>query len=706
MPTPLDLTTLPNNVAALRGLLLQREAEYSAEHAQHAAELQAAHEGLKAQVLRNEQLKLRLAKLLRERFGASSEKLHGAIEQLELLLGDLEERIAETAPVAVEPAPASATGETKRRKPVRRPLPENLPRDVVAHAAPCACPQCGGALRPLGEDVTEVLDYVPGTFRVIRHVRPKLSCRQCESIAQAPAPELPIRRGLAGAGMLAHVLVAKYCDHLPLYRQAEIYARNGIDLDRSTLADWVGQTAALVRPLVDAVAAHVMAAERVHADDTTVPVLDPGRGKTKTGRLWCYARDDRPFAGPAPPAVLYRYSPDRKGEHPRGHLAAFRGILQADGYAGFAGLYERGVTEAACWAHARRKFFDVHAATQSPMAHEALQRIAALYAVEATLRGEPPETRRQGRARHSAPLLDELKRWLENCLGRISGKSDLAGAIRYTLTRWDALTLVLRDGRACLDNNAAERVMRPMAMPESLYPSCSSIWKHWDLIVGRDVTRAPFAPNRLHDSRGVQVCGEDLERRAGNDLFGAKDAGVDQLAYPMAISTASLRRLAQGKPGSVLLGRFVRANAADPSDRADAMGRPGFALSGRQAHPVEGGGDVLVGPAARHAANDRQSIVGRAASVFTGAGFAQPQFGVLPALPMDYQNDLPRRLVDVDSDLVDEGTHQLLSATHGDVGVLPRRLEVLGEGGHIGHRRSRDADRRRVKAHFAIADAA
>ncbi len=224
-------------------------------------------------------------------------------------------------------------------------------------------------------------DYVPGSFRVTRHVRPKLSCRSCEGIAQAPAPSLPIYRGLAGPGLLAHVLVAKYCDHLPLYRQAEIYARDGIDLDRSTLADWVGQTARLMRPLIDAIGSHVMTADRVHADDTTVPVLDPGRGNTKTGRLWCYVRDDRPFGGKTPPAVLYRYSPDRKADHPREHLASFQGILQADGYAGYAGLYERGVTEAACWAHARRKFFDVHKSTQSPITAEALHRIAALYGI-------------------------------------------------------------------------------------------------------------------------------------------------------------------------------------------------------------------------------------------------------------------------------------------------------------------------------------
>ena len=335
---------------------------------------------------------------------------------------------------------------------------------MIEHAAPCACPNCGGALRSLGEDVTEVLDYTPASFRVIRHVRPKLSCRSCEIIAQAEVPSLPIRRGLATPALLAHVLVAKYADHCPLYRQAEIYARAGVDLDRSTLADWVGQSAHLLRPLVDAVGSHVMAADRVFADDTTVPVLDPGRGSTKTGRLWCYVRDDRPFAGAAPPAVLYRYSPDRKGEHPRSHLAVFSGILQADGYTGYAGLYKSGVTGAACMAHCRRPFFELHASDGSPLALEALQRIAALYAIEDSIRGQPPEVRLRVRQAQSAPLFADLRTWLEQTLMRISGKSQMAGAIRYMLTRWDALTLVLRDGRACIDNNAAERAMRPIPL--------------------------------------------------------------------------------------------------------------------------------------------------------------------------------------------------------------------------------------------------
>ena len=469
MPTPLDPATLPRSTAALRRLLLQREVEHAAEQEQQAAELQAARNGLQELTLLHEKLKLRLARLLRQQYGASSEKLRAAINQLELTLGDIEEQIAEMMPPEPEqpPAPArptSASVEPARRKPVRRPLPDSLPRDVVEHAAPCACPKCGGALRPLGEDVTEVLDYVPACFRVIRHVRPKLSCRSCESIAQAPVPSLPIQRGIATPALLAHVLVAKYADHCPLYRQAEIYARAGVELDRSTLADWVGQSARLVRPLVDALGAHVMAAERVHADDTTVPVLDPGRGTTKTGRLWCYVRDDRPFGGTAPPAVLYRYSPDRKGEHPRTHLAGFRGILQADGYTGYAGLYQRGVTEAACMAHCRRPFFDLHASTGSPLALEALQRIAALYAIEATIRGQSPEARLAVRQAQSAPLFSDLRTWLETTLSRISGKSELAVAIRYMLSRWNALTLVLRDGRACIDNNAAERAMRPIPL--------------------------------------------------------------------------------------------------------------------------------------------------------------------------------------------------------------------------------------------------
>jgi transposase len=552
MPTPLDPATLPRSTAALRRLLLQREAEHAAAQEQQAAELQTARNGLRELTLLHEKLKLRLARLLRQQYGASSEKLRAAINQLELTLGDIEEQIAEMMPPEPEqpPAPARPTSASvgpARRKPVRRPLPDSLPRDVVEHAAPCACPKCGGVLRPLGEDVTEVLDYVPACFRVIRHVRPKLSCRSCESIAQAPVPSLPIQRGLATPALLAHVLVAKYADHCPLYRQAEIYARAGVELDRSTLADWVGQSARLVRPMVDALGAHVMAAERVHADDTTVPVLDPGRGTTKTGRLWCYVRDDRPFGGTSPPAVLYRYSPDRKGEHPRTHLAGFRGILQADGYTGYAGLYQRGVTEAACMAHCRRPFFDLHASTGSPLALEALQRIAALYAIEATIRGQSPEARLAVRQAQSAPLFSDLRTWLEMTLSRISGKSELAGAIRYMLTRWNALTLVLHDGRACMGrvemwrgccrpniSVAAPFVWRCLTGP-TLAPS-----PHPARQTGHaDFPHPAFSrPVRPSLSAGRRVVGERSRGRASRRDTRLGSGGTQRLVVPSAASTS------------------------------------------------------------------------------------------------------------------------------------------------------------------------
>lgn len=467
----------PGDVAALRALIAAQSAEIAAQQARLAEALAerdaqrtglaAARAGLIEQRYEIEALRARLARALRVAFGRSSEKLRERIDQLELTLADIDELLAETAPGAVSaalvPEPA-AEALVEPVRPARRALPETLPREVVAHAAPCVCPARGGALRPLGTDMTEVLDYVPGAFRVIRHERPKLSCRACETIAQAPAPSLPVARGRAGPGLLAHVLASKYCDHLPLHRQAEIYARAAIDLPRSTLADMVGQMARLLRPLVDAVARHVMTGERVHADDTVVPVLEPGLGRTRTARLWTYVRDDRPFAGPVPPAVLYRYSPDRKGEHPRAHLKDFRGILQADGYAGFAGLYDGRVVEAACMAHARRKFWDAHERTRAPVAKEALDRIAALYRIEDSIRRRPPDQRLRVREQHTAPLMAELRAWMDSVLPRLPGRSDTAGAFRYALARWEALTLILRDGRACLDNSAAERAIRPITL--------------------------------------------------------------------------------------------------------------------------------------------------------------------------------------------------------------------------------------------------
>ena len=453
----MSIRDLPDDIEALRAIIREVEAARAADR----AELDQARAGLLEQRFEIEALKARLARLLGMTFGRSSEKLQTQVEQFELTLADLDESIAATLPPDDQTDEPAGIG----RKPARRPLPAHLPRQVVEHQAPCACPTCGGALRPLGEDVNEILDYMPGSFRVVRHVRPKFSCRACETIAQAPAPSLPVRRGRAGAGPLAHVLVAKYADHLPLHRQAEIYAREDVELCRSTLADMVGQTARLVRPVVDALARHVIGAERLHADDTVVPVLEPGRGRTRQARLWTYVRDDRPFGGADPPAVLHRDSPDRKGPHPRTHLATFQGFLQADGYAGVKALYADGrITEASCWAHARRGFFEAYEKTKSPLAREALDRIGALYRIEEFARGRTPVERLLLRAERSAPLMDELRMWLDATLTRVSGRGELAKAIRYALARWDSLTNVLCDGRVCIDNSAAERAMRPIAI--------------------------------------------------------------------------------------------------------------------------------------------------------------------------------------------------------------------------------------------------
>jgi transposase len=417
-----------------------------------------------------EHLKLLIAKLRRMQFGRKSEKLDRQIEQLELRLDELQATQAEN-PVTVRTPAEVAPVANIAAKPARKPLPEHLPREVRKYPPKQeACPDCGGKLKSLGEDVSEILEYVPARFKVIRQVRPKLACACCERIVQAEAPSRPIERGVAGPGLLAHVLVSKYCDHLPLYRQSEIYAREGVELERSTLADWVGGTSALLAPLVEALRRHVLSATKLHADDTPVPVLAPGNGKTKTGRLWTYVRDDRPAGDATPAAVWFAYSPDRKGEHPQAHLGNFTGTLQADGYAGFDAVYETGrIQEAACWAHVRRKFYDLHVAHKSPVAAEAIERIAALYAIEKEIRGHAADQRREIRSVQARPLLDSLKQWLEETLGKLSRKSDTALAVRYALSRWDALLRYVDDGRIEIDNNAAERSLRTVALGRKNY---------------------------------------------------------------------------------------------------------------------------------------------------------------------------------------------------------------------------------------------
>ena len=454
-----DLDAL--DVEALKALVIAKHSELLEQHKSNTHEI--------------EHLKLVIEKYRRMIFGRKSEKLTGELEQLEFRLEELEtaqaaEEAAQAATEAAQP-PTTQTDSKRRSRPARKPLPEDLPREVVTHLpAHSCCPDCGGALRQFGEDVSEQLERIPASFKVIRHVRPKFACAGCESVVEAPAPARPIDRGLPGPSLLAHVLVSKYADHLPLYRQSQIYVREGVDLDRSTLAGWVGAASELLTPLVDEIKKHVLAAAKIHADDTPVPVLAPGNGKTKTGRLWTYVRDDRPAGVSTAPAVWFAYSEDRKGEHPRRHLKNFKGALQADAYSGFHHLYGDGVIyEVACWAHTRRKFHDIHVAHASPTTTEALARIGALYGIEEQIRGKPAELRCSVRQTRSKPLLDELRQWMDKTLRSLSTKSETAGAIRYALSHWRALTRYVDDGLLEIDNNSAERALRAVAIGRENY---------------------------------------------------------------------------------------------------------------------------------------------------------------------------------------------------------------------------------------------
>lgn len=457
---------LPSDIEALKALIVsQRAALMAAEARAATAENEARVRGLEIEKLRHQ-----IARLRHERFGQSSER-RALLDQLELQLFELEEDEAQAAAEAQAAKPAETPGVAvqsfHRRKPARRPLPEHLPRERMVHPAPSACPCCGGVLHKLGEDVTETLELVPRQWKVIQHVREKFSCRSCEKIAQPPAPSHPIARGRAGPGLLAHVLFGKYGLHLPLTRQAATYAREGVPLEVSTLADWVGASAATLMPLVEAIRAHVFAAERIHADETTVPVL--AAGKTRIGRLWTYVRDDRPFGGADPPAAVYFYSPDRGGVHPEAHLAGYAGLMQADAYSGFNRLYEAGrkpgpIVEAVCWAHARRKFFDLARLNKAPIALEAVRRTDVLFAIEREINGKPPSERRRVRQERSRPRVEALETWLREQYDRLSPAGQVAKAIAYSLNRWDGLARFLDDGRLCMTNNAAERALRGIAV--------------------------------------------------------------------------------------------------------------------------------------------------------------------------------------------------------------------------------------------------
>ena len=463
---------LPEDAESLKRLLLAREAELAVLRAR-ATEDDAliAH------------LRLQIEKMRRERFGQRSERSARLLDQFELQLEDLEASATEDE-LAAERAATRTTGVLAftRKRPARKPFPEHLPRERVIVPGPTACSCCGGTrLSKLGEDVTETLEVIPRQWKVIQHVREKFSCRDCETIDQAPAPFHVVPRGWAGPNLLAMILFEKYGQHQPLNRQAERYAREGVPLSLSTLADQVGTCCSVLQPLHQRLQAHVLAAERLHGDDTTVPVL--AKGKTVPGRCWTYVRDDRPFGGRAPPAALFFYSRDRSGDHPQQHLAAWSGVLQADAFGGYGKLYEAGrgpapVVEASCWAHARRKFFelaDIETAARrkaqrrtpqviSPMALEAVQRFDALFDIERGINGLPVEQRLAVRQERSAPLVAALETWMREERRKLSRHSDVAGAIDYMLRRWTSFTRFLDDGRICLTNNAAERALRGLAL--------------------------------------------------------------------------------------------------------------------------------------------------------------------------------------------------------------------------------------------------
>ena len=456
MPIVPDSTA--DDIAALQvALAAERLARQEAEARATGAEAMVAH------------LKLLIAKLKHDRFGASSERSRKLIDQLELELGEFVAAASEDATKAEDAAAKdkSACGTTSRRQPARAPLPEHLPRERVVIATPSACPCCGGRLSKLGEDITETLEVVPRHWKVIQTVREKFSCRSCEAITQPPAPFHPIARGRAGPQLLAVILEAKFGQHLPLNRLSETYAREGIELSVSTIADWVGACTASLAPLMGLIDAHVLAAQRLHGDDTTVPVLATGR--TITGRVWTYVRDDRPFAGPAPPAAMFRYSRDRTAGHPQHHLAGYQGILQADAYAGFNELYAPGrkpgpITEAACWAHGRRKLFKLAEVARAPLAAEAVRRIDAIFAAERAINGLPADQRLAVRQQQIAPLVADLEGWMREQRARMSRHAEVGKAMDYMLTRWDAFCRFLIDGRICMTNNAAERELRGVAL--------------------------------------------------------------------------------------------------------------------------------------------------------------------------------------------------------------------------------------------------
>jgi transposase len=461
-----DSNDLPDDVAALQALIVAERAERRAEHEASAAAIAARTAELVAKQIEIEHLRAMLAKLRRQHYGRSSEKLDAEIDQLELTLEDAEAAQAQAEANLAEATQSAGQDKQTSRRPrqpaVRKPLPDHLPREIVVLEPKFTCrcndPSCRTKIR---EEVTEVLEKIPSQLKVIRYIRPIYACRACEMVSQAPAPDLPILKGRPGPNLITHIAIAKYYDGMPLYRQSKGFGREGVEIERMVMADWMGHLAWWIAPLVEMIGAYVMSAVAIHADDTPIKVLSPGRGRTATGRLWIYAVDERPWAGERAPAAFYRYSPDRKGERPQEHLAGFSGFLHADAYAGYA---LPGITHVQCMAHARRYFFDVFDRTKSPVAKEALERIGALYAIEADINGKPADVRLAGRQARTVSLLTDLKGWLEGERRRLSLKSSLAKAIQYSLSRWQALARYASDGRLAIDNGVAERGLRTIAV--------------------------------------------------------------------------------------------------------------------------------------------------------------------------------------------------------------------------------------------------
>jgi len=433
----------------------------------------------------NERLRQIIKELQRHRFGRRAESL--PVDQLLLGLEEAEQIEAEALAGEEAADPVKHADRARKRRANRGALPAHLLRvEQIVDVQDKTCPCCRGELHAMGEDVSERLDIVPAQFRVIVTRRPKYACRTCEEVVvQAPAPARLVEGGIPTEATVAHILVAKYADHLPLYRQAQIYARQGVNLDRSTLADWVGRAAFLLRPVHERLFERLKASTKLFADETTAPVLDPGRGRTKTGQFFAYARDERPWGGADPPGVTYLYAPDRKAEQPIRHLQGFAGVLQVDGYAGYKALAERNaVSLAFCWSHVRRKFYDLAQGGPAPIATEALARIATLYQVEADIKGCSAEERCAARQARSRPIVAALEPWLKDKLGLVSQKSKLAEAIRYALSRWAGLSRFLDDGRVEIDSNVVERAIRPIALnrKNALFAGSDGGAEHWAVV--------------------------------------------------------------------------------------------------------------------------------------------------------------------------------------------------------------------------------